>query len=229
MQRGLIVGRVGRPHGCFRGKLALREAVQAVCLPCHLDVVGNIGLFAHQFVRLDQKTADVPADHAHRRITDYGRNNGRNIHAHCKDEQQERSRKGQSAPGQQDAAAEPSAESAGAARDQQKQNGGNTRKHGQGKQPAGDKLPGGQGEEIEVQRPAKDGIGDAPRGLRCVPVERQRGPLRLHCGAGRQRNNQRNANRDEMQNRLDREIDRLAPDENRMIARQIGQMRPLEQ
>ena len=62
LQRSLIVRRIGRLDGRLRGKFALREAVQSIGLPRQVNVVGNVGSLANQFVGLDDKAADVPAD-----------------------------------------------------------------------------------------------------------------------------------------------------------------------
>ncbi len=61
LKRSLIVRRIGRLDGRLSGKLALRDLVQSVGLPRQVDVVGNVGLLANQFVRFDDKAADVPA------------------------------------------------------------------------------------------------------------------------------------------------------------------------
>ena len=63
---------------------------------------------------------------------------------------------------------------------------------------------------------------------RCVPEERERRPLRHHAGAGCSGNDERNAERDEAQDRLNRQLQRLSADENRVTARQIGEMRSLQ-
>ena len=77
LKRRLVVGRVGRPYGRLGGKLVLRKAVQAVSLTRHFDVMGNKGRLAHQFVRLDNKAVDVPANHADHNINDHRRRDGR--------------------------------------------------------------------------------------------------------------------------------------------------------
>ena len=63
---------------------------------------------------------------------------------------------------------------------------------------------------------------------RCVPKKRERRPLRHHGGAGCSGNDERNAERDEPQNRLNRQPHRLSADENRVTDRQIGEMCPLQ-
>jgi hypothetical protein len=80
-------------------------------------------------------------------------------------------------------------------------------------------LPRGQGEQKEVQRLAKNRIYDATR--QCagrVPKERERRPLRHHAGAGGSGNDERNAERDEAQDWLNRQLQRLSADENRVAA-----------
>ena len=73
LKRGLIVLRVGRVDGRLRGKLALHDSVQSVGLPRQVDVVGDIGLLAHELVRFDDKAADVPGDYLKADITDRSR------------------------------------------------------------------------------------------------------------------------------------------------------------
>ncbi len=273
LKRGLVVGRIGCAYGRLRGKLALREAVQSVCLPGHLDVVDDIRLLAHQFVGLYDEAADVPANHSGSRITNHGRNDGNDEHAPARldygagkgdqgsqhegrrdeehagqryvrvcvrdpiedcvvlkqqlkaadiyaqsnDEQQKPNRDGEPAPRQWGAAAETSAESAGTAGDEDEQKGKDAGEHCQRKQPAGNKLQGRQGEEIEVERPAEDGIGYAAGGVRRIPEERQSGPLRLHRCAGRNRNHERNADGEQAQDRSNRKIHCVSRDENGVI------------
>ncbi len=47
LEGGLIVGGIGRAHGGFGGEFSLGEAVEAVGLAGHLDVVDDVGLLAH--------------------------------------------------------------------------------------------------------------------------------------------------------------------------------------
>src|SRR5258708_26203276 len=70
LKRSLIVSRVGSLDGGLRWKLALRDSVQSVGLPCQLGVVDDVGLLANQFVRFHDKTADVPSDSLNGKITD---------------------------------------------------------------------------------------------------------------------------------------------------------------
>ena len=76
--------------------------------------------------------------------------------------------------------------------------------HSQRKQPAGDELPCGQGEEKEIQRLAKYRVYDATRGAGGVPKQSKRRPLRHHSGAGGGGNDERNAEPDEAQDWLNR-------------------------
>ena len=62
LECGLIIRRFGCLDGSLGRKFALQEPIQAVCLPRHLDVMGDVGLFANELVRLDDKVADVPAE-----------------------------------------------------------------------------------------------------------------------------------------------------------------------
>ena len=89
-------------------------------------------------------------------------------------------------------------------------------------------LPRGQGEQKEVQRLAKNRVHDATSGARCVPKKRERRPLLYHGAAGCSGNDERNAERDEPQNRLDRQLHRLSADENRVTLRQIGEVCSLQ-
>ena len=98
----------------------------------------------------------------------------------------------------------------------------------QRKQPAGDELPRRQGEQKEVQRLAKNWVHNATTGAWRVPKERERRPLRRHGAAGCSGNDKRNAECDEPQNRLNRQLHRLSADENRVTGRQIREMRSLE-
>ena len=75
LQRSLIVGRVGRVYGGLCGKFALREAVQSIGLTRQVNVIGDVGSLANQFIRLHDKAADVPANDLKREITDRGRSN----------------------------------------------------------------------------------------------------------------------------------------------------------
>ncbi len=61
----------------------------------------------------------------------------------------------------------------------------------QGKQPAGDELPGRKREEEEVQRLGKDGIDDVAGCVGGVPEEGEGGPLRHHAGSSDQRDHER--------------------------------------
>src|SRR5205807_8237681 len=89
-------------------------------------------------------------------------------------------------------------------------------------------MPRGQGEQKEVQRFAKDRVHDATSGARCVPEERERRPFHHHAATGCSRNGERNAERDEAQDRFTRQLQRLSADENRLAAWQIGEMSPLQ-
>src|ERR1039457_609727 len=121
-------------------------------------------------------------------------------------------------------------EHTGSARDEDEENGECTSNHGQRQQPAGDELPRGQGEQKEVQRLAKNRIKDAATtsGGAGVPKERERRPFHHHAGAGGNGNDQRKAECNEAQDRLNRQLHLLSADVNRVAARQVGEMRPLQ-
>src|ERR1035437_2572992 len=116
------------------------------------------------------------------------------------------------------------------ARDEDEESGEYTSNHSQRKQPAGDQLPRGQREKKEVQRLAKNRVkdADATSGAGCVPEKRERRPLHHHAGASGSRNDQRNAERDQTQHRLNRQLQRLSADDNRVATRQFGEMRSLQ-
>src|ERR1019366_6279862 len=77
------------------------------------------------------------------------------------------------------------------------------------------------------QRFAKNRIQDATS-AGCVPEQRKRRPLPHHGGASCSGNGERNAERDEAEDRLNRQLQRLSADENRVATRQIGEMRTLK-
>jgi len=107
-----------------------------------------------------------------------------------------------------------------------------TGEHGQREQPTGDEFPCGKREQIEVERPAEDGIGEAARrscrGLRGVPEERQRGPLGLHGGAGGKSDDDGNGERDPAKHLRDRELYLVACDEDGVMLGQVVGVRPPE-
>src|SRR5262249_4757547 len=70
LQRLLIVLRVHRGDARLGWKRNLLDAVERERLPCHLDVVGDIGTLPNQSVRLDHETVHVPADDRHADVDD---------------------------------------------------------------------------------------------------------------------------------------------------------------
>ena len=150
------------------------------------------------------------------------------IYAQSNDEQQEPNRDGEPAQGQRKAAAESSAESASATGDEDEQNGKDAGEHCQCKQPARNQFQSRQGEEIEVERPAEDGIGYAAGDVRRIPEQRQDWPLRLHRRAGRNGYHERNADGEQAKDGSNREIYRVSRDENCMIDGQVAGVRSLE-
>ena len=74
LERRLIIRRVSRFDRGFGGKLPLRDPVQPVGPPRQLNVMGNIGCLADQFVRFDDKAADVPAQALKGQVTYRSRN-----------------------------------------------------------------------------------------------------------------------------------------------------------
>ena len=104
-----------------------------------------------------------------------------------------------------------------------------TGNHSQRKQPAGEELPCRQGEQKEVQRLAKDRVHDATGSVRgAYQKSASVGHSAIMLGAGHNGDGERNDKCDEAQDGLDRQLQRLPADENRVTARQIGQMRPLQ-
>ena len=73
LERSLIICGVGGRNVRLSGKFTLRDPVQSVGLSRQFDVVGDIGLLADQFVRLDDKAVDVPSGYLKREITHHGR------------------------------------------------------------------------------------------------------------------------------------------------------------
>ena len=72
LQSSLIVRRVSRLHGRLCRKLPLHDLVQSVGSPRQIGIVDNVRLLANQFVRFDDKAADIPCDSLNRDITDHG-------------------------------------------------------------------------------------------------------------------------------------------------------------
>ena len=132
------------------------------------------------------------------------------IHPHGDDEQQEGNRDGDPAPGQHQGAAAPRGQGARPAGNEQKHGRNHAADDAERQQPAEDELPGRKRKEIEVQRPAEDGIDRAACCPRRVPPERQRLPLGGHRGARGNGDEQRPADAHQAQHRLDGEIQRLA-------------------
>ena len=79
----------------------------------------------------------------------------------------------------------------------------------------------GRVEQKEIQRLTKDRVYDSTACARCEPKKRERRPLPCHGAAGCSGNDERNAEHDEPQNRLNRQPHRLSADENRVTVRQI--------
>ena len=282
LESRLIIRRVGRLDRRFGGELSLHDPVQSIGPARQVDVVGDKGLLTNQFVRLDDKAADVPAQSLKREETyrgrrdrddkpayagcrhgvvgyDHGAENERHtdreqagkgnvrvrvghagencvigeqlleaidVDAHREDQQQERKPDGDPAQGQADAAL--SGKHTRAAGDEDKERRDRADHHRQHHQPAGDELPRGKGQQIEVQRPAEDRVHHAAHGVRRIPIERERRPLRHHAGAGCGGDDQREAKSDGVKKGLHRQSNRLPADEDRVTARQVPKVRPLQ-
>ena len=67
-----LFGGVGRLDTRLRRERPLRDPIEAEGLSSELDVVGDIGLLAHELVRLDDETLDVGADDGGRQIQSHG-------------------------------------------------------------------------------------------------------------------------------------------------------------
>ena len=70
LEGGLIFCGLGGFDGGFGGKLALEEAIEAEGSASHLDVVGDVGLLANEFVGFDDEVGDVPADYCEDEVTE---------------------------------------------------------------------------------------------------------------------------------------------------------------
>ena len=150
------------------------------------------------------------------------------VHLHREHEQQKGRRDREAAPRRADIAAAAAGEHARASGDDDEEPGDGAGDHRQRHQPAGDELPGGKSKQIEVQRPAEDRIDDAASRARRVPVERERRPRRHHAGAGGGGDGERHAERDQAQDRFDRQLHRLAVDDNCAAAGEVGEVRGLQ-
>jgi hypothetical protein len=106
-----------------------------------------------------------------------------------------------------DGAAETTGQHTASTGNEDKETGEHTGENGERKQPAGDELPRGQGEQKEIQRLAKNRVkDDATSCAGCVPEERERGPLRPSCWPRARGDDKRNAERNEAQHRLNRQL-----------------------
>src|SRR5207237_8570814 len=103
-----------------------------------------------------------------------------------------------------------------------------TGNHAERKQPSGHELPRRQSEQKEIQRLAKNRVHNATTGAWREPRKRERRPLPCHGAARCSGNDKRNAECDEPQNRLNRQLHRLSADENGVTVRQIREVRSLE-
>ncbi len=84
LQCSLIVCRIGRLDGRLSGKFAVRKAVQSIGPPRQVNIVGNVGSLANQFVGLHDKAADVPAQYLKYEIRDDGGSDRRHQPAHAR-------------------------------------------------------------------------------------------------------------------------------------------------
>src|SRR6266705_2325847 len=114
------------------------------------------------------------------------------------------------------------------ARNQNEENGECAGNHAQSKHPSGNELPRRQTEQKEIQRLTKNRVYDTAASARCEPEEGECRPLRDHGAAGCSGNRERNTQRYEPQNGLNRQLHRLPADENGLTARQIRKVCSLE-
>ena len=135
---------------------------------------------------------------------------------------------GKSPPGRRPVVDVPLVKRAGTAGDQRKQKGSEADYDGQRKQPAKHQLRRWQGEQEEVEWLAEDGIGDAARGRLGIPEHRQRRPVRCHGGAGADSKDERDAETEDAQRKVDGQTHRLATEDDLVVAGQIALIRPLE-
>src|ERR1035441_1038518 len=89
-------------------------------------------------------------------------------------------------------------------------------------------MPRRQSKQEEAERLAKDRIDDAAHIARRVPPQGKRRPIVHHGGASYGRNSKGTDKCRDAQDRLDREIYRLAAEDDFMVPRQIILMSPLE-
>ena len=93
-------------------------------------------------------------------------------------------------------------------------------------QPAGEELPGRQREQVERERPAEDRDRAAAVARRRVPVEREASSTRAIMPAPvTAAMTQRQSERDEIEHRFDRQLERLAVDDD---AAELAEARRLE-
>ncbi len=99
---------------------------------------------------------------------------------------------------------------------------------GERQQPTGEEPPGRQREEIEGQRAAENGVDRRSRAWR-IPIEGERRPRGRHASAGNRANDERQPQRDEPQQRLYRQVQRLTIDQNRRAGQFSETRRPERQ
>ena len=77
-ERGLIVLRIDGGDARFRGKLALRKAVQPVSVPRHRDIIGDVRPLLVELVRLHDERAHIPSGNRGHHVTDHRGSRRRN-------------------------------------------------------------------------------------------------------------------------------------------------------
>jgi len=96
------------------------------------------------------------------------------------------------------------------------------------RQPAGDDVQRRQGEQIERERLAEDRIDRAPARRAAIPGERERRPLGHQPGACDERDQQRHPEADHAQRWSDRNLNRLAVDDDRAAGSPLAEVGRLE-
>lgn len=138
------------------------------------------------------------------------------------DEEEEGDGEGEAAPGGFEDAGAALVEGAGAAGDDEVDGGGGAEDQGEREEPVVEEIPGGEGEEIEIEGLAEDGIGEAGGGAGSVPEEGERGPVFHHGGAAEQCDDDGDDEGPDAQDGFDGEVNRLTVEDEGVGAGEVG-------
>ncbi len=142
---------------------------------------------------------------------------------HGDDEEEEGEGDGEAAPGRcADDSGVALVERAGAAGDDEVDGGGGADGEGEGEEPVVEKIPGGEGEEVEVERLGEDGVDDAAGGVGGVPEEGEGGPVRQDGGAGDERDDDGDGEGEDAEDGLDGEVEGLAAEDDGVGGGEVG-------